>query len=419
MRLANEIAAAAMEHCKLVIEPGMSEAQIAAEWEGVVHGEGTGWEGKVDLALGFTLVWSGPGIKTFTATTATSGRRGRADALRDLGVRRRLLGRPYEEPRRRRADARVPGARGRAHGRLPRRGRLRSAGGEPRRARPPCARGDREHRLPGAAVASDLSRDRRPRPRAAVRASGRRRGDPRGHGACNRARLLYERAAAASASRTTSSSRATRPRSCRRFPTASSRPERQASLCARALARAPCRVAPTRTRPRRTSCRSPCTDRRCRPSRGSPRHRRHRGRRRARAPFEERGADAGAPLRAMDVEAGDRPGPLVARVLVRPQRRHVLEPHERRCAARRRPSRPGDRRGTRGAPAPCPPRRASASPSCSALRSCSPATADGMRARTSRAGAARTCSSTRSSSATRREGPAARRARRGPASASS
>ena len=69
MRLANEIAAAAMEHCKLIIEPGMTEAQIAAEWEGFVHGEGTGWEGKVDLALGFSLVWSGPGIKTFTATT--------------------------------------------------------------------------------------------------------------------------------------------------------------------------------------------------------------------------------------------------------------------------------------------------------------------------------------------------------------
>ena len=71
MRLANDIAAAAMEHCRLIIEPGMSEAQIAAEWEGYVHGEGTGWaEGKVDLALGFSLVWSGPGIKTFTATTA-------------------------------------------------------------------------------------------------------------------------------------------------------------------------------------------------------------------------------------------------------------------------------------------------------------------------------------------------------------
>jgi len=69
-RLANEIAAAAMEHCKLILEPGMSEAQIAAEWEGFVHGEGTGWEGKVELALGFSLVWSGPGIKTFTATTS-------------------------------------------------------------------------------------------------------------------------------------------------------------------------------------------------------------------------------------------------------------------------------------------------------------------------------------------------------------
>ena len=70
MRLANDIAAAAMEHCKLVLEPGMSEAQVAAEWEGFVHGEGTGWEGKVELALGFSLVWSGPGIKTFTATTS-------------------------------------------------------------------------------------------------------------------------------------------------------------------------------------------------------------------------------------------------------------------------------------------------------------------------------------------------------------
>jgi Xaa-Pro aminopeptidase len=70
MRLANEIAAGAMEHCRLILEPGMTEAEIAAEWEGFVHGEGTGWEDKVELALGFSLVWSGPGIKTFTATTS-------------------------------------------------------------------------------------------------------------------------------------------------------------------------------------------------------------------------------------------------------------------------------------------------------------------------------------------------------------
>ena len=69
MRLANEIAAAAMEHVQGVLRPGMTEAQAAAEWLGFVHGEGTGWAGKVELALGFSLVWSGPGIKTFTATT--------------------------------------------------------------------------------------------------------------------------------------------------------------------------------------------------------------------------------------------------------------------------------------------------------------------------------------------------------------
>jgi Xaa-Pro aminopeptidase len=69
MRLANEIAAAAMDHAKGVIRAGMTEAQIAAEWLGFVHGEGTGWDGQVELALGFSLVWSGPGIRSFTATT--------------------------------------------------------------------------------------------------------------------------------------------------------------------------------------------------------------------------------------------------------------------------------------------------------------------------------------------------------------
>ena len=69
MRLANEIAAAAMEHVQGVIRPGMTEAQAAAEWLGFVHGEGTGWAGRVELAYGFALVWSGPGIRTFTATT--------------------------------------------------------------------------------------------------------------------------------------------------------------------------------------------------------------------------------------------------------------------------------------------------------------------------------------------------------------
>jgi Xaa-Pro aminopeptidase len=69
LRLANEIAAAAMEHVRGVIRPGQTGAQIAAEWQGFVHGEGTGWAGKVELALPFSLVWPGSAIKTFTATS--------------------------------------------------------------------------------------------------------------------------------------------------------------------------------------------------------------------------------------------------------------------------------------------------------------------------------------------------------------
>jgi Xaa-Pro aminopeptidase len=71
MRLANDIAAAAMEHVRGVLRPGMTCAQAAAAWQGFVHGEGTGWQGgAVELALPFSLVWSGPTIRTFTATSA-------------------------------------------------------------------------------------------------------------------------------------------------------------------------------------------------------------------------------------------------------------------------------------------------------------------------------------------------------------
>jgi Xaa-Pro dipeptidase len=69
LRLANEISAAAMEHVRRRLRPGMKEAEAAALWQGFVHGEGTGWDGgKVELALPFSLVWAGRGIKTFTAT---------------------------------------------------------------------------------------------------------------------------------------------------------------------------------------------------------------------------------------------------------------------------------------------------------------------------------------------------------------
>ena len=68
MRLANEIAARALEHTAAHLHPRMTESEAAAVWQGWVHGHGTGFRDRVELALGFSLVWSGPGIRTFTAT---------------------------------------------------------------------------------------------------------------------------------------------------------------------------------------------------------------------------------------------------------------------------------------------------------------------------------------------------------------
>ncbi len=68
MRLANELAAAAMEHTRQHMRPGMKESEVASLFEGYVHGVGVGYKRKVEMARAFTLVWSGKGIATFTAT---------------------------------------------------------------------------------------------------------------------------------------------------------------------------------------------------------------------------------------------------------------------------------------------------------------------------------------------------------------
>jgi Xaa-Pro aminopeptidase len=69
MRLANELAALGMEYADNHIRPGMKESEVAAMIEGHIHAVGVGYKGKVEMARAFTLVWSGPGIATFTATS--------------------------------------------------------------------------------------------------------------------------------------------------------------------------------------------------------------------------------------------------------------------------------------------------------------------------------------------------------------
>ncbi len=69
MRLANELAAVGMEFARQNIRPGMKESEVGAMIEGHIHAVGVGYKGKVEMARAFTLVWSGPGIATFTATS--------------------------------------------------------------------------------------------------------------------------------------------------------------------------------------------------------------------------------------------------------------------------------------------------------------------------------------------------------------
>jgi Xaa-Pro aminopeptidase len=68
MKVANELAALAMEHVRDNVRAGMKESEVGAMYEGFVHSVGIGYKNKVEMARAFTLVWSGKGIATFTAT---------------------------------------------------------------------------------------------------------------------------------------------------------------------------------------------------------------------------------------------------------------------------------------------------------------------------------------------------------------
>ena len=68
MRLANELAALAMDYTREHMRTGMKESELGGMYESFVHGVGVGYKGKVEMARAFTLVWSGKGIATFTAT---------------------------------------------------------------------------------------------------------------------------------------------------------------------------------------------------------------------------------------------------------------------------------------------------------------------------------------------------------------
>ena len=202
MRLANEIAAAAMDHVRGVIRPGTTEAQIAAEWPGFVHGEGTGWAGKVASRSASRssgpAVGSRPSRRPRTCPWSRASRRcSRSGSSRTAtGPTTRRTSSSASTPTRTATETGfravyddavafcMPGASLAELDRRIREGiaRIGHPGSPPTRY----------------ATASALGRTS---PRTPPGGGWRGR---RGHGACNRARMLLGRAAAACASRTTS-----------------------------------------------------------------------------------------------------------------------------------------------------------------------------------------------------------------------
>ena len=194
MRLANEIAAAAMEHVQGVLRPGMTVRAGSRRVAGLRPRRGNGLEGAGRAGAAVLARLVGPEHQDVHGDDRRPGRRGRADAVRDLGLRRRLLGRPHEEPLPRHADARATRSCSTSSRRST---TTRSPSACRARASPSSTARPRGHRARPATPASRRhpichgigARAHEP-PYAAP---GRRRRDRRGHGARDRARHLLAR----------------------------------------------------------------------------------------------------------------------------------------------------------------------------------------------------------------------------------
>jgi len=110
LRLANEICAAAMEHVRGEIKVGMKESEVAAIWQGFVHGQGTGWDGRSSLRLASRS--SGPGAASRRSLQRATCRSSRANRrCSRSGSAPTATGRPHQAPLHRRAASRLPRAR--------------------------------------------------------------------------------------------------------------------------------------------------------------------------------------------------------------------------------------------------------------------------------------------------------------------
>ena len=199
MRLANAIAAGAMEHVQARLRTGMRESEVGAMWNSWVHDHGTGfdhpaYEGTVELALRLLAHLVGPGIRSFTATGSRPIQE-HAPTLFEIWVcadgywcdhTKNLV--PGE------LDARYAELEEQLMACLRGCGRLLSRPVRASRSSTGASgKGWPEPAIEGQPSHPDLPRRRRPRARAALCPSGRRRYDRGRNGARTRARRLLAR----------------------------------------------------------------------------------------------------------------------------------------------------------------------------------------------------------------------------------
>ena len=176
MRLANDIAAAAMEHVRGVLRPGHDRARRPrAIGRASCTARAPAGRARSSSRCAFSLDLVGPGDPHVHRHRRPRRSQEGEPTLFEIWVcadgywcdhTKNLV--PGElKPRYRELEQR-PAARS-----TTRRVDSAAPGREPRRARPPRPRGHRGARLPRPAVAPDLPRRRRPRARAALRAPGR------------------------------------------------------------------------------------------------------------------------------------------------------------------------------------------------------------------------------------------------------
>jgi hypothetical protein len=124
-----------MAHVSEPIEAGVKRSEAGAIRECYVHPEGCGYRGKAEYARGFSLVWSGPAIKTFTASSDAPVKPDEP-TLFEIWVCGGYWCEPYEEPVPGRPVTSLRGAPRAApeHLRCGRRALPRT--GQPRRSRP-------------------------------------------------------------------------------------------------------------------------------------------------------------------------------------------------------------------------------------------------------------------------------------------